>query len=172
MMSLKESVDAVASFSGDPRNGLPDDVFRLVTSLTPMVNVDLLIKNEDQHTLLTWREDEFYRGWHVPGGIVRFKERMADRVAAVARTELGARVRINGAPLALNEVMHPTRDVRGHFISILYACELASPLDESRRQRSAQPKHGDWAWHASCPPQILRQHEMYRHLIEQKLQDA
>ncbi len=172
MTRLKESVDAIASFVGDARKGLPDEVFRLVTSLTPMLNVDLLIKNEEQHTLLTWREDEFYQGWHVPGGIVRYKERMVDRVAAVARIELGARVRINGGPVAINEVMHPTREVRGHFISILYACDLAGPLDEARRQGPGSPKHGDWAWHATCPPQILRQHEMYRHLIEQKLQDA
>lgn len=41
-----------------------------------MVNVDLLIKNvSSNETLLTWREDEYYGpGWHVPGGIVRFKE--------------------------------------------------------------------------------------------------
>lgn len=171
-MSTKQSLDAIASFAGDPRQGLPDDVFHLVTSLTPMLNVDLLIKDDEQRTLLTWRDDEFYHGWHVPGGIVRFKERMADRVAAVARIELGARVRINGGPLVINEVMHPTRDVRGHFISILYACDLASPLDEGRREGPGGPKHGDWAWHAACPAQILRQHEMYRRFIEQKLQDA
>jgi colanic acid biosynthesis protein WcaH len=32
-------------------------------------------------TLLTWRDDEsFGAGWHVPGGIIRYKETAADRI--------------------------------------------------------------------------------------------
>ena len=33
-----------------------------------MVNVDLLIRNDRRETLLTWRQDELYRGWHIPAG--------------------------------------------------------------------------------------------------------
>ena len=55
-----------------------------LVELTPLVNVDLLIKDSGR-TLLTWRDDEFYGpGWHIPGGILGFKERALDRLAKVA----------------------------------------------------------------------------------------
>jgi hypothetical protein len=85
-MPVRDVVQELASQIGDPRRGLPDAVFAFVSSVTPLVNIDLLVRNAAPQTLLTWRDDEYYRGWHVPGGIIRFKERMVDRAAAVART--------------------------------------------------------------------------------------
>jgi ADP-ribose pyrophosphatase YjhB (NUDIX family) len=165
-MRLDEHIDALESAIGDPRRGLPDDVFQLVTRLTPMTNVDLLIRNDRRETLLTWRDDGFYRGWHVPGGIIRYKERMAERVAEVARLELGARVTINAGPVAVNEVIRADNHVRGHFIAFLFECNLASGLDEGRRHPGGPPAHGQWAWHGTCPPDLIRSHEMYRRFIE------
>lgn len=164
-MPVRDSVQELASLIGDPRRGLPEPVFRFVSGVTPLVSVDLLIRNAVQHTLLTWRDDEYYRGWHVPGGIVRFKERMADRVAAVARTELGTDVALKGGPVAVNEIMHPTRDARGHFISFLYECDLTGALAEDRRFAQGRPKHGEWAWHGECPPELIPQHQVYRGFI-------
>ena len=64
----------------------------------------MLIKNEQNHTLLTWRDDGHYPpGWHVPGGIIRYKETIAERVKAVAKNELGVEVEFNPVPLAMNE---------------------------------------------------------------------
>jgi ADP-ribose pyrophosphatase YjhB (NUDIX family) len=165
-MGLDENIDEIESQIGDPRQGLPDAVFSLVTRLTPMVNVDLLIRNNRGQTLLVWRDDGFYRGWHVPGGIVRFKERMADRVAAVARIELGTRVTLRGGPVAMNEVVYPERRVRGHFISFLYECDLVEPPDETLRHVGGLPSHGQWAWHSACPPEIIPSHEMYRRFLD------
>jgi len=66
-------------------------VFALVSRVTPLVNVDLLIKDEQRRTLLTWRDDEFFgAGWHVPGEIIRYKESAADRIRTCARLELEA----------------------------------------------------------------------------------
>jgi ADP-ribose pyrophosphatase YjhB (NUDIX family) len=165
-MRLDEHIHAIESAVADPHQGLPDEVFGLVTRLTPMVNVDLLIRNDRQETLLTWRDDALYRGWHVPGGIIRFKEHMADRVAEVARLELGAAVTIKSAPVAVNEVIHVERHVRGHFIAFLFECELTGPPDETLRHAGGAPSHGQWAWHRACPPDIIRSHEMYRRFLD------
>ena len=77
-VNAQKIADAVAVINEclpDSRAGLPDDIFYLVSRLTPMINVDLLIVNERNEKLLTWREDQFYGpGWHIPGGIIRFKE--------------------------------------------------------------------------------------------------
>src|SRR4029453_1655079 len=124
-MRLDEHIDAIESAIADPSRGLPEQVFHLVTRLTPMTNVDLLIRNDRRETLLTWRDDGFYRGWHIPGGIIRYKERMAGRVAEVARLELGALVTIKGGPLAVNEVIHADKGVRGHFIAFLFELGVA-----------------------------------------------
>lgn len=165
-MRLDEHIHAIESAIADPRQGLPDEVFRLVTRLTPMANVDLLIRNDRRETLLTWRDDELYRGWHVPGGIIRFKERMADRVAEVARLELGASVKIQGAPVAVNEVIHLERHARGHFIAFLFECDLTSEPDETLRHTAGQPRHGQWAWHCGCPADLIQSHEMYRRFLD------
>jgi colanic acid biosynthesis protein WcaH len=165
-MRLDEHIDAIESAIADSRRGLPDEVFHLVARLTPMVNVDLLVRNDRRETLLTWRDDELYRGWHIPGGIIRYKERMADRVAEVARLELGAVVTIKGSPVAVNEVIHVDRHVRGHFIAFLFECELANGPDERLRHNSGTPVRGQWAWHGTFPPDMIRSHEMYRRFIE------
>ena len=72
---ISDAVLVINACLPDSKLGLPDDIFYLVSRLTPMINVDLLIVNEQNEKLLTWREDQFYGpGWHIPGGIIRFKE--------------------------------------------------------------------------------------------------
>jgi ADP-ribose pyrophosphatase YjhB (NUDIX family) len=164
-MDLTEPIEKIEAAVPDPRQGLPQPVFRLVCRLTPMVNVDLLIRNERSETLLTWRDDGLYLGWHVPGGIVRFKERMADRIAAVARLELDTAVTVNGAPLAVNEIITDWA-VRGHFISFLFDCALVDPPSEALHHTGGAPKHGQWAWHARCPDDIIASHRRYRSFID------
>lgn len=151
-----------------PNRGLPEDVFLLISSMTPLVNVDLLIKDSLGRTLLTWRHDRFYGpGWHIPGGIIRFKESAAQRIAAVAANELGARVSFSANPIAVHEITNPNRDVRGHFISLLYACRLESPLDERRRFVPETPLNGAWAWHDGTPENLIYQHNIYIRYISE-----
>lgn len=151
----------------DPSAGLPEELFLFVSRLTPMVNVDLLIRNPQGQTLLTWREDEFYGpGWHVPGGIVRFKESASSRIVAVARNELGARIEFDEKPLAVSEIMSATRNTRGHFISLLYACRLASPPDAGLQWREGRPRRGQWAWHSGCPADLISAQALYRAHID------
>jgi colanic acid biosynthesis protein WcaH len=62
---------------------------------------------------LTWRDDGYCNpGWHIPGGIIRFKETIATRIKVVARYELGAEVDFDPVPLAINEVIHPSRKIK------------------------------------------------------------
>ena len=131
-----------------------------------MINVDLLIRNELGETLLTWREDGFYGpGWHVPGGIIRFKEKASDRIRAVADKELGAQVTHGEHPLRVTEMMNPNRDVRGHFISLLYGCSLISDPSAQLRFTHKPAKNGEWAWFSRCPEHMIHQHRIYSDLI-------
>jgi len=166
MHSLKDAIEAIDAAVPDATRGLPEDVFYLVSRMTPMINVDLLIKNEAGATLLTWRADRYYGpGWHVPGGIVRFKERWEDRIAAVADGELKARVRFSATPVAVRQPMNPHRATRGHFISLLFPCTLETPPDERLRHSEGEPRNGAWAWHGRCPDDLIPQHAMYREFL-------
>ena len=75
MHTLSKHIEALDKLVPDAKAGLPEDIFLFVSRMTPMVNVDLLIQNEAGETLLAWRDDEYAgKGWHVPGGIVRYKK--------------------------------------------------------------------------------------------------
>jgi ADP-ribose pyrophosphatase YjhB (NUDIX family) len=162
--ALSDHFSAILQAVGDAKHGLTKPIFLFVSQLVPMVNVDLLIKNAQGQTLLTWREDEFYGpGWHVPGGIIRFKELAETRIQKVAQLELGVHVVAEKTPICVKEVMAKNRDVRGHFISMLYRCELVSALNLAQAYKEYQPQqNGHWQWHDGCPENIIPQHEMYR----------
>lgn len=145
---------------GVARSGLPEDVFRFVSRLTPLINVDLLIQDDRNRTLLTWRDDEFFgAGWHVPGGIIRYKETAADRIRACAHEELGAEVSFEPTPLLVSETIRQ-QTTRGHFISLLYRCRLISALDETKRS-GAPLQAGVWEWHQRCPDDLLDVQRQY-----------
>ena len=61
----------------DPREGLNDDVFYFIGRHTPFINVDALVQLSTSEIVFTWRDDVYTgQGWHIPGGIIRFKEKM------------------------------------------------------------------------------------------------
>lgn len=167
---ISAAIEFLESRTGDARSGLPEDLFLFVTRLTPMVCVDLLIKDTDGRTLLTWREDVYSPpGWHIPGGIIRYKEPAGQRIAAVARTELGAEVGFEPQPLAISEIIHPQRKTRGHFVALLYRCFLRGPLDEELRFPGGEtPRPNQWAWHERCPADLLDVHSIYRDFIDRR----
>ena len=159
---LGNLVQELQAITGDPTQGLPEDLFLYASQITPLVNVDLLIKDEVNGVLLTWRDDDYYgAGWHVPGGIIRYKETFSDRIHAVARQELGTSVTHDPEPIAINQVIHPTKTIRGHFISLLFVCRLISPPAETLAVFD-QPKRGQFQWHKMCPDNLISVHNMYR----------
>ena len=164
---LSTLLERVSQHVADPKIGLPQDLFYFVSSLTPLVNVDLLIKNNRGQTLLTWRADRFHGpAWHIPGGIIRFKEGLGDRIKKVAHAELGCGVRFSKAPVDVRSLVNTERDVRGHFISLLYLCELQGEPNPSMKASAADPRAGDWAWHDTAPHNLIKVHEVFRQFID------
>jgi len=161
-MTVEEAIVFLNSQAPTPTLGLPEDIFLFASGITPLVNVDLLVQDGLGRTLLAWRSDIYSgTGWHVPGGIVRFKERLETRVQRVAEHELGTRVEFDPQPIALNQLIHPNRNSRGHFLSILYRCRLPPGFEVSNADRTpADP--GYLQWHDACPPNMVHCHEIYR----------
>ena len=131
-----------------------------------MANVDLLIKNKKKQTLLIWRDDKYYGpGWHIPGGIIRFKETFSSRVHKVAESELGMTVTHTKKPITIKELFAKNRDVRGHFISLLYECWPESEPDISRKYNGGEPQNGQWSWHDKSPVNLIKLQASYESFI-------
>lgn len=161
-MTIKDAIAFLDKSILDPKVGLPEDVFYYISRTTPMVNVDLLIKDENGRTLLAWRDDQYTgKGWHIPGGIVRFKETLETRIKKVIETEIGAEVKFDLNPIAINQIINNKQDIRGHFISILYKCLLSSAfIPENKGLKETDS--GFLKWHKTCPDNLLRFHEIYK----------
>jgi ADP-ribose pyrophosphatase YjhB (NUDIX family) len=144
----------------DPRSGLPRPVFDFVYAAVPMVNVDLLALDGGRF-LLAWREDEFAAGWHVPGGIFRRCETIAQRIEATAADELGASVEASKTPAAILEIF----GARGHNLSFLYPCRLTSrpTMRVLSGRQGARP--GDLVWFDAVPDDLYPAHRVYADLI-------
>ena len=158
---IQDTIEILNKQIPDPRLGLPEEVFLFISRLTPMVNVDLLIKDKKGLALLSWRDDLYAgTGWHLPGGIIRFRENIESRILKVAETESGTAIEFDPAPIAINQVFC-NHETRGHFISLLIRCSISGnfiPENKGLTKTDA----GYLMWHDSCPENIIHVHEMYR----------
>jgi 8-oxo-dGTP diphosphatase len=78
---------------------LPKDEFDRIFSRVPRLTVEVLISSAERGVLLALRDVDPCRGmWNLPGGTVRFGERLIEAVRRVAADEVGVSVRVG--PLA------------------------------------------------------------------------
>lgn len=162
-MKISQAIKFLESQIKDPKKGLPEEIFYFASRITPMVNVDLLIKDENGRTLLAWRDDKFFKGWHIPGGIIRYKEKMETRAQKVIQQEIRTKTEFGPKPIAINEIIAKS-DIRGHFISVLYKCFLSSKKPLKNKGLLAKD-NGFLKWHETCPPDFLEIQKMYRKYI-------
>jgi len=166
-MTLPDAISFLDQQIVDPTVGLPEEVFLFASRITPMLNVDLLVRDNNGRTLLAWRNDAFSgQGWHIPGGVIRFKETFEQRLMKVAATELGTVVEFDPIPIALNQIIIHEQKTRSHFISLLYACFLPESFIPTNIGITPTTT-GFLKWHNHCPDNLIPVHEIYRAHIEQ-----
>jgi colanic acid biosynthesis protein WcaH len=138
--------------------------FEDISTKIPMVNVDLLVENEKGEILLSWRDDEFYTGWHFPGRCIRFKETMEEAVANCLKDEIGVDLddyKYNDL-VQIVQTIHPTRRIRGHFISFLYSIGVEN-LNIDKFNSCIEHNVGTLKWFSKCPDNLLECQKDYRH---------
>jgi len=163
-MNVAQAIRYLEKQVGNSSKGLPIEIFYFISRLTPMVNVDLLIKDEQGRTLLSWRDGRYTgAGWHIPGGIIRFKEKWETRIQQVAITEIGTRVKFDPHPIAINQIVG-SQETRGHFISILFRCYLPKKFILNNRGLTDKDQ-GFLKWHKLCPKNMIKVHDVYRKFI-------
>lgn len=152
----------------EQERGLGTELFLFSSTLAPVVNVDLLIQDENERILLSWRNDvQTDSGWHVPGSCIRFRERLEDTIQRCAESELGTNVIHSVEPIKVyefhwNGYRSKVKDQRerAHFITLLYACKVPHDYDLNQHNIPiGEPGHLEWF--DTMPTDILPIQECY-----------
>jgi colanic acid biosynthesis protein WcaH len=124
---------------------LNKDEFAQVVRNTPLVAIDVIIRNPDQCVLVGLRTNEPAKGkWFVPGGVVRKYERLADAFARIVKAEVGLEASIENARfLGVYEHLYDSNvfgeeEFGTHYVVLAYELDLDhQPPIVSDRQHSA-----------------------------------
>lgn len=135
----------------NPHKGLPQAIFDSLVNIVPFIACELVIVNKGG-ILLTWREDKFWRGWHIPGGLMRFRDSFHERIKKVAAKELGVNIKKYKFLFPINYI----DDSRGHTVSLVFLCQIDD-----------LPKEGKFF--RKMPKDIIKEHrETWRQLQKLK----
>ena len=167
--AIIELTKAMIEEGVDPTKGLPLELFEFNTGLLPFVNVDLLITNENNQILLSWRDDKHYgTGWQIPGGIIRMMETIDDRIQKTALDEIGCRVEYKNMPIVVQEnIIHKHREglenqlERAHNIALLYKCRLPENYVIDNKGKN-EDEEGYLCWFGELPEDLLDCHQILR----------
>jgi len=138
---------------------LPTEVFRIVVDSTPLVSIDLILRNGDGEVLLGLRNNRPAAGsWFVPGGRIRKGETIPAAFRRVCRDELGVALRWETARCAgvfthFYEKDNPFSDpgIDTHYVVIGLKVEAQ---DLPSKDRLPRGQHGEFRWWGV--PDLLR----------------
>ena len=95
----------------------------MVQKRGPLLTVDIIIPTSDGIVLVK-RAREPYKGiWALPGGFVRYGERLEDAAMREAEEETGLKVKLRKLVGVYSD---PSRDPRGHIVSVCFLAEQAN----------------------------------------------
>ncbi|GAA2704345.1 NUDIX hydrolase [Micromonospora olivasterospora] len=129
---------------------MPLAIWRALSTLTPQPAVELLVTSDGSDVLCTWREDEHWHGWHLPGGFVGPGESAEQACDRVARRELGFGVDVVGHLGTFAWPDHPYAST----LSLLYACR-------ARGGPAALADRRDGSLFRSPPPVLIPHHRAF-----------
>ena len=159
---VQEAIRQLRSLELDPQNGLPQEIFLLVSSLVPLVNADLLVVNEKNQLLLSRRNDGYFeKSWHIPGGCMRMYESFSQCIHTTALRELGCDVTFTEQPIAVRNIVrgpnlkleHPNE--RGHNVAVLFRCSLPAGYVIDNGEKGPDDD-GFLRWFDALPPDFLK----------------
>lgn len=151
-----------------PEQGLGDEVFLFASTLMPVVNVDLLIRDNQGRFLLIWRDDGHCgTGWHIPGGCIRFKESYLERAQKTAMREFGHKVLLDPEVIhvfeifAMEDRLIENQNERAHFITLVMSGTISEDFNIGNQiQKPGKP--GYMQWFEDLPDNLLKVQNCYR----------
>ena len=114
-----------------PINYLEKNDFLDVIDKTPLVSIDLIVKDSNNRALLGYRKNHPARSfWFVPGGRIRKNETLAQAMKRIAMNELGIEISITDATLlgAYDHIYDDNFDAKQgittHYVVLGYEIKL------------------------------------------------
>lgn len=151
----------------DTDEGMPEELFLLISGLVPLANVDLLITNAKNQILLARRRDPWYQdSWHIPGGCMHYGETFSHCIAETVRREIGGPISIDEHPLTVKNVIRGVdaqkvfpRE-RGHNVAILFQCEVSAEWQINNGTKNVHDD-GYLAWFDKLPADFMEIQHVY-----------
>ena len=115
---------------------LPRDLFYAWCQnfAVPCVEIAILREGANEREIyLTYRDDEFFKGWHIPGAVVQAGETVEEVFERIARDELqGAEcTRRFFSWFEYLQGSGAGQSARGHAISLVFSADAPSTIRES-----------------------------------------
>ena len=111
---------------------LPELLFLVGTYFFPQVNIELIVRINNDRVIFSWRNDSFgNKGWHLPGSIILPNESFVSRIKALIKNELPFLAGYTCESLTyagFSEVFAENiPSIRSHFISHIYLIDYYLP---------------------------------------------
>lgn len=102
----------------------------------PSLAVDVIISSDAGVVLIKRGHDPYKGMWALPGGFVRYGEKVENAAVREAREETGLRVRLRKV---VGVYSNPKRDPRGHVVSVCFLGEkVGGGLKSTKEVMEAQ----------------------------------
>jgi colanic acid biosynthesis protein WcaH len=127
---------------------LNNEEFSRVIDATPLVSIDLIIRNEHGEVLLGFRRNRpALNYWFVPGGRIRKNEKSQDALNRIALAELGTVVG-PGQLLGIFDHFYDDNffglpDLNTHYVALAYQCEISRDIRLIQDEQHAEFKWWD-----------------------------
>lgn len=132
---------------------MPFEVWKSLKGLVAQPAVEVLITRTGKDFLLVERHDDYWNGWHIPGGFMAAEEKIPDALNRHANKELGTDVELVKILFARTWPNHPYASA----VSIVCVCKALKP-----------PKKGKFF--TQIPPDIIpEQKEFLEKFLDEKL---
>ncbi len=129
-------------------NDIKADKFLRIVELTPLVSIDLIIRNDAEQVLLGYRSNSPAKGrWFVPGGIVKKNESLELAFNRISKKEIGLNLNRDASTfLGVFEHLYPDNflerdNIDTHYVVLAHEIRVA---DSVRILRDDQ--HSELIW--------------------------
>ncbi|MGO2498843.1 MAG: GDP-mannose mannosyl hydrolase [Vibrio litoralis] len=123
------------------------DTFKTVVESTPLVSIDLMIRNQQAQVLLGKRTNRPAQGyWFVPGGRILKDETFESAFQRLTKVELGKKLTLDDAQFLGPYEHHYDDNFSGtcfstHYVVLGYEVVLDIEISDLPREQ-----HGDYRW--------------------------
>src|SRR5688500_9456234 len=68
---------------------MPYDVWKAIHRIVPIPTIEAIVTRDGKDFVLTYRKDNDWDGWHIPGSYMHYRESIEDGCKRIGQVELG-----------------------------------------------------------------------------------